>query len=193
MPNWSSLINELCIKLCWKCFLGIFAKGISAELAVKEIVLQNVLTFALKLLTRAELQINYVLSLHPWALPSTVVHQLDSCLSVPVNLCDEICPKLARAAYPDGNGLSVHLADPEYHQAVQIKMSWNNITAGLDEHGKEKNGDRGCRSGSVCWHSFLFSSRTCEKACHWQKDPLTFYCGKTFRLQIISQAVCFQM
>ena len=41
--------------------------------------------------------------------------------------------------------------------------------------------------------SFLFSSRTCEKACHWQKDPLTFYCGKTFRLQIISQAVCFQM
>lgn len=34
------------------------------------------------------------------------------------------------------------LAAPEYHQAVQIKMSWDNVTAGQDEHGKEKYGDR---------------------------------------------------
>lgn len=130
MPNWNSLISELCIKLCWECFLGIFAKGISAELVVKEIVLQNMLTFALMLLTRAKLQINDVLSPHPWVLPSAVVHWLDSCLSVPINLCDEIWPKLAKVAYLYGNSLSIHLAAPEYHQAVQIKMSWNNVTAG---------------------------------------------------------------
>jgi len=53
--------------------------------------------------------------------------------------------------YQDGNCL----AAPEYHQAAQIKTSQDNVTAGWDEHGKEKYGDRRCRSDSVCWHSFL--------------------------------------
>lgn len=188
--------NEICIKLCWNCFPGISARRISAELVVKEIMLENVLIFALKPLTGTKPQI---IKCRVWIyLQNSTIHQLSacksvSCLSVPVNLRDEIWPRPARAVCQDGNCPAGRLAAPEYHQAVQIKMSWDNVTAGRDEHGKEKYGDGRCRSDSVCWHSFLFRARTCERACHQQKDPLTFYCGETFSLQIIPQVVCFQM
>lgn len=85
-----------------------------------------------------------------------------------------------------------HLAAPEYHQAVQIKMSWDNVTAGRDEHGKEKYGDRRCRSDSVSLTFLSFQGKDMWKGLSLTERPSHILLWWNFRPPNNTMSCMFQ-